>query len=98
MSPGQMAAGDVPGFVGDHTNYLSGGFGTDQKARINEKVLAARDKGVELVVVYEVGLNGLSVQPRGFENWCGVGANDIFNLDVPDHGQATRPRRSRPTA
>ncbi len=84
LGAGQMTAGDMAGFVGDHADQLIGRLDPEQEAGEQEDPLAAGDEGIQLVVVDQVDPDRARVQPGGPEHWRRVQTNGMFDLRVPD--------------
>ena len=78
----QVAARDMADLVRDHTDDLAGLLGGAQHTAREEEIGAAGDEGVDVGVVDDVEPDRVFAQARSLQQWCGIGANDIFDLGV----------------
>jgi len=85
MHAGQMAAGDVTGFVGEHADDLRGVSTLHDETGVDEKILPAGDEGVEGIVLDDIYVDRVLVQTGGREQGGGKGPYGILGFRITDH-------------
>ena len=95
IAAGQMAAGNMAGFVGDDARDFQRVIRFFQHAGKDKDVLAAGDECVQLRAVHQHDVDIVGLQPRRCPDRCGVGPDRLFDLGVAEQGgDALRQRRS----
>ena len=79
---GEMAAGDMAGFVGEHADDLVRRLGVHERADIDEDLLPVGHEGVEGAVVDEDDLGRLGVDAGGAEDRRRIVAQELLGLGV----------------
>ena len=86
----EVAAFNVAGFMGHHTDHRVGALALQQKPGVNVHVAAPGNKSIEGAVLDQANTDAFGIQPGGFEQWRCVGADDTFDFGVADDGLALR--------
>ena len=90
-----MAAGQMAGFVRQHSDDLVRGLRLHQRAVIHENAAAIRDEGVESAVIDDDDLDVLFFEAGGTQDRPGVLAQQLLGFGVAEHRRALFPRQYR---
>ena len=85
---GEMAAGEVAGFVRQHADDLVRGLRLHDRAVIHENAAAVGDEGVEGALVDDHHLDVLLFQTGGAQDRPGIVAQQLLGLGVAEHRRA----------
>ena len=80
--PGEMAAGQVAGFVRQHPDDLVRGLRLQQCAMVHENAMAVRDKRIEYRLVDDRDLDILLLQARDAKDRPRIVAQELLGLGV----------------
>ena len=89
----QVAADDMAGLVGDHTDHLVGRLGLHEGAGVDEHVVAVHHEGVEAFVPDDAHGDVLRAEAGGLEDRDRIVLEKVFDLRVADQRQVLRSGR-----
>ena len=92
---GEMAAGEMAGFVRQHPDDLVRGVGLHHRAVVHENAAAIRDEGVENALVDDDHLDVLLFQAGGAQDRAGVVAQQLLGLGIAEDRRAPSLRKRR---
>ena len=84
---GEMAAGQMAGFVRQHPDQLVRGLRLHDRAVIHENAVAVGDESVERAVVDDHDLDVLLFQARGAQDRPRIVAQQLLGFGVADHAR-----------
>ena len=91
--PHEMACGNVPGLMGNHAHEGIRGSGTDNQARVEENVLAARHECVDRRLVHEIQIDRACIQAGGRKDGIRPRAHVRFDFRIPNQWDPLRRHR-----